>query len=157
MKKQAMALLALTLALTGCGASAEISTEAASDSELCAYLLELNEDTVTVNPVEYLESEDGDRLATLKHTEDDMPDGYYIYDEDETEQVRYRITDETTYSFLDWGRDFGGTDDDIRITTQDRELFGDYLNTYENGKAGMPFFFTLDGDRVVEIFEKPMA
>ena len=85
-----------------------------------------------------------------------MPDGYYLYNEDEeTEQVT--LTAQTEYSFLDWTREFGGTDEDIRVITTDKKIFEKYLDTYTDGKPGMPFFLELDGGEVVRILEKPMA
>ena len=69
-------------------------------TELCAYIKEINGNTLVIDPVEYISSGDSDRLASYKHTDDDMPDGYYIYNKDEkTEDVT--LTDQTEYSFLD--------------------------------------------------------
>ena len=57
-------------------------------TELCAYIKEINGNTLVIDPVEYISSGDSDRLASYKHTDDDMPDGYYIYNKDEkTEEV----------------------------------------------------------------------
>ena len=68
-------------------------------TELCAYIKEINGNTLVIDPVEYISSGDSDRLASYKHTDDDMPDGYYIYNKDEkTEDVT--LTDQTEYSFL---------------------------------------------------------
>ena len=109
-----------------------------------------------IDPVEYISAEDSDRFASYKHTDDDMPDGYYLYNEDEeTENVK--LTLQTEYSFLDWTREFGGTDEDIRVITKDKKIFEKYLDTYTDGKPGMPFFLELDGGEVVRILEKPMA
>ena len=52
-------------------------------TELCAYIKEINGNTLVIDPVEYISSGDSDRLASYKHTDDDMPDGYYIYNKDE--------------------------------------------------------------------------
>ena len=93
---------------------------------------------------------------TYKHIDDDMPDGYYLYNEDE-KTSEYTLTDQTEYSFLDWGREFGGIDEDIRVVTKDKSIFQKYMQTYTDGKPGMPFFFELDGNKVVRILEKPMA
>ena len=63
-------------------------------TELCAYIKEINGNTLVIDPVEYISSGDSDRLASYKHTDDDMPDGYYIYNKDEkTEDVT--LTDQT--------------------------------------------------------------
>lgn len=90
---------------------------------------------------------------------------------EETATKRYLITitknaalaeqgmsmEQTEYSFLDWGREFGGIDEDIRVVTKDKRIFQKYMQTYTDGKPGMPFFFELDGNKVVRILEKPMA
>ena len=90
---------------------------------------------------------------------------------EETATKRYLITitknaalaeqgtsmEQTEYSFLDWGREFGGIDEDIRVVTKDKSIFQKYMQTYTDGKPGMPFFFELDGNKVVRLLEKPMA
>ena len=37
--------------------------------------------------------------------------------------TEYTLTDQTEYSFLDWGREFGGTDENIRVVTKDKKSF----------------------------------
>lgn len=151
----------LIVLFTGCGkenAENHVSTEQTQTNvtEVCAYIRAIKGDVLVIDPVEYISSEDSDRFASYKHTEDDMPDGYYLYNEDEeTEQVT--LTAQTEYSFLDWTREFGGTDEDIRVITTDKKIFEKYLDTYTDGKPGMPFFLELDGRNVVRILEKPMA
>ena len=123
---------------------------------LCAYIKEINGNTLVIDPVEYISSEDSDRLASYKHTDDDMPDGYYIYNKDEkTEDVT--LTDQTESSFLDWTREFGGTDADIRGVTKVKKIFEKYMETYTDAKPGMPFFLKMKGNTVIQILEKPMA
>lgn len=125
-------------------------------TELCAYIKEINGNTLVIDPVEYISCEDSDRLASYKHTDDDMPDGYYIYNKDEKiEDVT--LTDQTEYSFLDWTREFGGTDADIRVVTKDKKIFEKYMETYTDAKPGMPFFLKMKGNTVIQILEKPMA
>ena len=165
MKKQVMGSILCIgmLALGGCG-NTQVSapgTEQTQNTQeavtdLCAYVKEIKGNTIVVDPVEYISSEDSDKVLTYKHIDDDMPDGYYLYNEDET-TTEYTLTDQTEYSFLDWGRDFGGTDEDIRVVTTDKSVFQKYMQTYTDGKPGMPFFFELDGDKVVRIVEKAMA
>ena len=67
------------------------------------------------------------------------------------------MTGQTEYSFLDWTREFGGTDADIRVTTRDKKIFQKYLETYTDAKPGMPFFLKVKGKKVIGIWEKPMA
>lgn len=87
----------------------------------------------------------------------DMPDGYYIYNPD-TAVTTLKLTKETNYLFIDWGRDFVDTDlfEDIQISTTSRELFRSYLGTYPNSTPGMPFFFEVEGDTVRSIVERPI-
>lgn len=163
MRKKCMVVMIgiLIVLFTGCGkenAENHVSTEQTQTNvtEVCAYIRAIKGDVLVIDPVEYISSEDSDRFASYKHTEDDMPDGYYLYNEDEeTEQVT--LTAQTEYSFLDWTREFGGTDEDIRVITTDKKIFEKYLDTYTDGKPGMPFFLELDGGEVVRILEKPMA
>lgn len=161
-KKWMAVIISIVIVLfTGCGkenAENHVSTEQTQTNvtEVCAYIRAIKGDVLVIDPVEYISSEDSDRFASYKHTEDDMPDGYYLYNEDEeTEQVT--LTAQTEYSFLDWTREFGGTDEDIRVITTDKKIFEKYLDTYTDGKPGMPFFLELDGGEVVRILEKPMA
>ena len=163
MRKKCMVVMIgiLIFLLVGCGKenveNREVAEQTQADvTEVCAYIRAIKGDVLVIDPVEYISSEDSDRLASYKHTEDDMPDGYYLYNEDEeTEQVT--LTAQTEYSFLDWTREFGGTDEDIRVITTDKKIFEKYLDTYTDGKPGMPFFLELDGRNVVRILEKPMA
>lgn len=165
MKKQVIgSILCISIfVLGGCGNTQESTFETEQTqnaqeevTDLCAYVKEIKGNTIVVDPVEYISSEDSDKILTYKHIDDDMPDGYYLYNEDEA-TTEYTLTDQTEYSFLDWGRDFGGTDEDIRVVTKDKSVFQKYMQTYTDGKPGMPFFFELDGDKVVKIVEKAMA
>ena len=163
MRKKWMAVIIsiLIVLFIGCGKENAENYESTEQkqtdvTEVCAYIRAIKGDVLVIDPVEYISSEDSDRFASYKHTEDDMPDGYYLYNEDEeTEQVT--LTAQTEYSFLDWTREFGGTDEDIRVITTDKKIFEKYLDTYTDGKPGMPFFLELDGRNVVRILEKPMA
>ena len=166
MKKQIAAILCISgLILGGCGNAAlaeqgtsmeQTESAQAESTNICAYVRAIQGDTIVVDPVQYISSEDGDKVLTYKHIDDDMPDGYYLYNEDE-KTSEYTLTDQTEYSFLDWGREFGGIDEDIRVVTKDKRIFHKYMQTYTDGKPGMPFCFGCDGNKVVRILEKPMA
>lgn len=58
---------------------------------------------------------------------------------------------------MDWTREFGGTDADIRVVTKDKMIFEKYMKTYTDAKPGMPFFLKMKGNTVIQILEKPMA
>lgn len=167
MKKRWIVLMicAFISGLGGCGKQAMTENSEGIEStdtmqeettELCAYIKEIKGNTLVIDPVEYISSGDSDRLASYKHTDDDMPDGYYLYNKDEKTK-KVILTDETEYSFLDWTREFGGTDVDIRVVTKDKKVFEKYMETYTDAKPGMPFFLKMKGNTVIQILEKPMA
>lgn len=66
------------------------------------------------------------------------------------------MTDQTEYSFLDWTREFGGTDADIRVVTKDKMILKIYGNLY-GCKTGNAVFLKMKGNTVIQILEKPMA
>ena len=76
--------------------------------------------------------------------------GFYIYNPEE-ESVPLTLADDAVYTFIDWGRDFIPSDSsqDLTVSTTTLALFEAYLETYEDGKPGMPFFMETDGDRAV--------
>ncbi len=94
MKKRWIVLMicAFISGLGGCGKQAMTENSEGIEStdtmqeettELCAYIKEIKGNTLVIDPVEYISSGDSDRLASYKHTDDDMPDGYYLYNKDE--------------------------------------------------------------------------
>lgn len=139
---------------------AQISEPVSADREreICVFIRKIEGDRVEVESAEYITTEDADRMKELNLTKEDLPDGYYIYDGD-SETKTFFLTNDTVYNFIDWGRDFVDSDDfeDAKITTTSKALFVKYINTYENAKPGMPFFFIVQNDEVVSILEKPMA
>lgn len=144
----------LLCSLAGC---ARNQTGTEPRENVCAYLREIKGSTITLDTAEYITTEDSKRMAELGLTEDDMPDGYYIYNPDEQTED-YNLTDDTEYNFIDWNRYFVGQDaSDQRYSTKSKEDFTKYIQTYENSRPGMPFFFDLKGNDVISITEEPMA
>lgn len=132
--------------------------DSSEEMELCAFLINLEGDTVVVDPAEYITTDDTERMKELNLTEADMPSGYYIYNPDEATET-FRLTPETVYSFIDWNRDFVDSDrfEDMNISTTTRAVFEKYLKTYKDSKPGMPFFFQIKDGAVERVLEKPMA
>ena len=95
-------------------------------------------------------------LDVYKRQEEDMPDGYYIYNPDETETV-WKCNDKTTYHFIDWNGEFTGSDLPESYTTAFLAEFRAYIDTYDQSLPGMPFFFTVENGIVIDVLEKPMA
>lgn len=121
-----------------------------------AYVKDFSDDSITVDIVEYITSDDADKMKEHQLTEEDLPDGYYIYNPDE-KTTTWKLVRNTSYTFIDWGRDFVQSDDpeDLNITTTDREVFKKYLDTYDP-EPGMPFFFEVREGVVQSIVEEPM-
>ena len=152
-------MAALTVGVTACGSAEKAEAVNESESEVksyCAYVVSLGTDTIEVDIAEYITDEDTDRMRELNLTEGDMPDGYYIYNPDETTET-LQLTKETNYTFIDWGRDFVDADlyEALLISTTSRELFRSYLKTYRDSRPGMPFFLEVEDETVKSILEKP--
>ena len=123
-----------------------------SQSNICAYIREIKEHTITIDIAEYITADDVERMNELKITEDDMPDGYYIYNSDNT-LTQYNLTGDTVYIFQDsMSNDTTGN----RVVTSSREDFITYIHTFQDSQPDTPFFFNLNGTDVLIIAEKPM-
>lgn len=59
-------------------------------------------------------------------TEDDMPDGYYIYNPD-TETIVWKLDAQTVYTFIDWNGDFSDSEYPEEYTTTDVQEFKSIL------------------------------
>ena len=143
----------------GNGGGLSLETEGQEEMEtLCGYIQKIENGAVWIDQVEYVEESDMERIRELGLTEADMAGGFYIYNPEE-ESVPLTLADDAVYTFIDWGMDFIPSDSsqDLTVSTTTLALFEAYLETYEDGKPGMPFFMEIDGDRVIRIFEKPMA
>ncbi|MEY8338231.1 hypothetical protein AALB16_09440 [Lachnospiraceae bacterium 62-35] len=134
-----------------------VSSKETEEEGLCAYLKGIEGGRVQVDIAEYITDEDKDRMAELHLTENDLPDGYYIYNPDE-EITELPLGEDILYEFIDWGRDFVTDEDEsLKVITASQEVFIRYLDTYENSSPGMPFFFQIEDGKVRRIVEKPMA
>lgn len=124
----------------------------------CGFLKSLDgTDGVWIDLAEWITDEDTDRIQELQLTENDMPDGYFIYNPEETTQY-FSLTEDTVYTFIDWGRDFVDSDEfqEKFVETKELETFGEYLDTYQDFQPGMPFFYELEDGYVKSIVEKPV-
>lgn len=153
MKKFLLSVLVMICLFSICACNNDTTSD--NQSELCAYIKEIKENTIVIDVAEYITTEDTDRIKELELTEFDMPDGYYI-NNTETELETYNLTDETVYNFIDWKNDFVEEGSSREFSTTNKDDFVKYLNTYEDSQPQMPFFFTISDNDVVNITEKPM-
>jgi beta-lactamase regulating signal transducer with metallopeptidase domain len=108
---------------------------------------------ILFDSVEWITLEDTDRIDELEIEEFDMPNGYYIYNP-QNEEIEYEVNENTEYRFIDWGNNFASSDEDrFHYSTKDKEEFSEYLNTYTDKAAKVPFWITIK-DGVVQIIEE---
>lgn len=106
-------------------------------------------DRLTLDEIEFITDEDMERIKELGLTENDMPNGYFIMNED-FELNSYRIGN-TTYTYINWGE----TDPDKRIrSTRAAWEFMNYLSTYTDNGAGIPFWVEVMDGEVLSITEQ---
>ena len=153
MKKIISLGFALIFILSLCSCNKDTVTE--NKTEVCALLNEIKDDKIIVDVVEYVTTEDKDKILELGLKDTDLVNGYYI-NNPETELKEYALTEDTAYNFIDWKNDFVKEGSPREFSTKNREDFIKYLNTYENSEPKMPFFFVIKNGKVVSITEKPM-
>lgn len=123
---------------------------------IVAFLKGMTDSTITVDIAEFITDDDTERIKELNLSEEDMPDGYYIYNPDE-ETVTWKLDGQTIYTFIDWNGDFTGSDYPEEYTTMDAAEFQKYIGTYEDSRPGMPLFFQIEDGTVKVILEKQIA
>lgn len=126
---------------------------------ICGIIRGMTEDTLTVEVVEFITDDNAERVKELGLTESDMPNGYHI-NMDNSKLVTWQRTDQTSYIFIDWSREFvenaQDPDSGWYCATMDRSIFEKYLSTYPSfDEMRMPFFFNVEDDVVKGIFEYP--
>lgn len=121
-----------------------------------AFLKEMTENNMIVDVIEFITDDNEEEIRELNLTEDDMPDGYYIYNTD-TETIAWKLDAQTVYIFIDWNGEFSDSEYPEKYTTTDVQEFKKYIETYENATPGMPFFFQIEDDVVRLVLEKPFA
>ena len=93
----------------------------------------MDNDHLWVDMAEWITPEDKEKVRSLKLTEHDMPDGYYIHNPSRSRTI-LKLTADTQYRFIDWGRSFSDSDE-----------------------PEMPFFIEVENGAVTLIEEKPIA
>lgn len=127
---------------------------------ICGIIRGMTEDTLMVEVVEFITADDTERVRELGLTEMDMPDGYHI-NMDDSKLVTWQLTDTTSYTFIDWGREFvenaQDPDSGQYCATMERPIFEEYLSGYPSfDEMKMPFFFHVEDGAVKGIFEYPL-
>jgi len=153
MKKILMLVLVVVCMFSVCACSND--TVVNNKTEICAFVKEIKDNVIVVDIAEYVTTEDTERIAELNLTDFDMINGYYI-NNTEIDLKEYTLTQETVYNFIDWKNDFVEEGENREFSTTNKEDFIKYLDTYENSRPQMPFFFEVADNEVISITEKIM-
>ena len=113
--------------------------------------------TMVVDPVEYITTNDHDRIALLElDPEFDLPSGYYIHNETE-ESISLKVSG-AVFEFVDWNRQFTKPDGDLFYETSSAAEFLQYCGTYDGGiPANTPFFLNINGNKLLKLKEIILA
>ncbi len=146
MKKQLLIILAV-LALCGCSVKKQTTQD-----EVYALVKDVTSQTIKLDIVEYITSDNSARIEELELDSLDMPNGYYI-NNPEIDFVEYSFNDDTVYNFIDWQNDFVAEGEDRHFTTTKNEDFKKYIETYNNGEPKMPFIIKMSDNKIISISE----
>lgn len=146
----------ITLHMRAGAADIPVYTDQDGETYVAAFLRDMTDSTVTVDVIEFVTSDNAERVKALNLTEGDLISGYYINNPD-AKTITWKLDEQTVYSFVDWGGDFTESGYPEDYTTTDRGVFRQYVGTYDDSQPGMPFFFQVESDTVRLILEKPMA
>ena len=120
--------------------------------EICAFIKNIDKNTIILDPVEYITSYDTERIAELSKqgVNTYMPNGYLIYNLNEV-NIKFTLTEDTVYNFIDWEAE------DINIYNTNKEDFFKYIRPYTEKNSKVPFFFKFSGNNVISITEKVLT
>lgn len=110
-------------------------------------------DSITIDPVEYIEEKDTERLKELGVAEEDMWDGFYIYNPSEEQSV-YTYSEEAVFTFIDWGGDYTGLPYPSYYTTESLAEFQEYVEAY--GDGWLLLFFKVEDGVIQYVLERPI-
>lgn len=160
--KKTIALLIVALSvftLVGCTNNGEGNSQAGVE-ELVGHMV-IKDDTLHFDSVEIVKLEDKERMEELMLTDEDMPNGYSIINENQEEET-YELADEVEYIFTDLSLDFvdeSEADGDRLYITNDKEEFLQHLNEYNLNdiplfEQTIPYFIEVKDGKVIKIEEK---
>lgn len=105
------------------------------------------------DPVEWITPDNASRIDELQLTDLDMPNGFYVYNPRE-DNLAMEVSEGTEYRFIDWNRQFKPLGEDRNYTTKDKEEFHEYLKSYPDLAANIPFWIETKDGYVISITEQ---
>ena len=155
MKKQIGLFLGVLLLIgaTGCEKEPQKQDMTVAYNVYEGYLT-VKDNQLIVDEIKFIDLADKYWIDSLNLTEEDMLNGYYIYNPSD-EKLTFTLNDETRYDFYDTGALFISEDNDSRMyTTQE---VSEFLKKFDagNGELGKtPFEIqVLEDGRVISIRE----
>lgn len=153
-------VLALIIAVAiGIGLLANPNISSSMSRLITGYMV-IEDDLLYIDEVEIITREDTERIEELElelGQNIDMPSGYHIYNAD-MERQTFKITKETTYTFVDYSFLFLEDEVGDRLyTTTNKEEFILHLNeSYSDSPPAqkVPFFIEVKDGKVISITEK---
>lgn len=155
MKKQIGLFLGVLLLIgaTGCGKEPQKQDMTGAYNVYEGYLT-VKDNQLIVDEIKYIDLADKYWIDSLNLTEEDMTNGYYIYNPSD-EKLTFTLNDETRYDFYDTGALFISEDNETRMyTTQE---VSELLKKFDAGNEELgktPFEIqVLEDGRVISIRE----
>lgn len=156
MKKTVGLLVAVVFVfhLAGCQSGQQKQNSSGAYDQYEGYL-SVDNNQLLVNDFKFIDLADLYWIRTLELTEEDMPNGYYIYDTSD-ELLTFTLSEETRYNFYDVGARFVSEDDKDRLYTTTN--LADFLSQFDSDGDGnlnkTPFEIqVLEDGRVLSISE----
>ena len=155
MKKRISLLLGVLLLIgaTGCGKEPQKQDMTGAYNVYEGYLT-VKDNQLIVDEIKFIDLADKYWIDSLNLTEEDMTNGYYIYNPSDT-KLTFALNEETRYNFYDTGALFISEDSENRMyTTKD---LSEFLKKFDLGNAELgktPFEIqVLEDGRVISIKE----
>lgn len=131
--------------------------ESEDPSALIIGYIEIDGNVLYVDDVEVIMLDNRDRMMELGLTDEDLPNGYFIYNPN-IEKNTYELTADTIYTFTDYHLLYIEEADGDRIyRTTEIEHFMNHLNTSYSDQppaSKVPFFIEVKEGEVVSITEE---
>lgn len=107
------------------------------------YIVGVGGDSLFLDEVEWVTLQTPERAAELGLNDDDMPSGFYIYNEKES-QMECSFAEECSFTILDWQNGY-------RVTKVDKQAFLDMIDSRE---FLPPFTVKIADGKMVSIWEQ---
>lgn len=119
----------------------------------------INDNKLYVDRVEFIKDSDTERMEEIGIDNNDMPNGYYIYNPT-FEQEEYNITNDTAYDFVDYNMYYINkekADGDRKYRTNNIDEFikgSSYPEDITLEEQTIPYIIELQGNNVYSITEE---